>query len=154
MPFRPDRLKALREAKEQSQEQLGKLAGLSHSVIAKSENGRTLPGSTVLDKLASALDCTIDYLHGRGYNNEHPAVAAAQMAFDVFATKGINHELLEKCRRALGHPDAPKTAAAWRSFAEMIELTIGPTSSTNSLELVGERPLKPKPMGVARRRQN
>lgn len=154
MPFRPDRLKSLREAKQLSQEQLAKLAGLSHSVITKSENGKTSPGSDVLDKLAVALDCSIDYLHGRGYENQPPPAAAAHMAFDVFVKEEMNIELREKCRRALGHPDAPKTARAWRSFAEMINLAMGPTSSTNSLALVGERRPKSKPIAVARRRHN
>jgi transcriptional regulator with XRE-family HTH domain len=152
MPFRPERLKALREAKTLSQEQLSKLAGLSQSVIAKSEKGKNLPGSEVLDKLAGALDCTIDYLHGRGYENESPTVAATCMAFDVFVTEpALTDEQREKCRRALRHPDAPKTAQAWRSFAEMIDLVIGPTPSTGSLGLIGEQRPKSKPMAVVRR---
>jgi|GEM_PF-587082 len=154
MPFRSDRLKALREAKGLSQEQVSKLAGLSQSVITKSENGKNSPGSNALDKLAEALDCTIDYLHGRGLEYEDPNVAAAHMAFDVFATKhGLNDEHRERCRRALRHKDAPKTAEAWRSFAEMVELAIGPKSSANSLALVG--PGRPKrPAAVPRRNRN
>lgn len=151
MPFRPDRLKDLREAKGLSQEQLGKQAGLSHSLIAKSESGKNLPRSDALDKLAGALDCTIDYLHERGPNYESPAVAAAHMAFDVFkAQQDLTDEQRERCRRALRHSDAPKTAQAWRSLAEMIELAIGPTS-TRSLALVGRR-LKPKSIAAPHRR--
>ena len=153
MPFRPDRLKALREAKNLSQEQLAELAGLSHSLIAKSESGKNSPRSDALDKLSRALDCTIDYLHGRGYEKHLPAVAAAQMAFDVFVTEGVSDEVCEKCRRIITHPDAPKTARAWRSFAEMLGLAIGPTSSTNALSLVGDR-AKRKPVAAARQRQN
>jgi transcriptional regulator with XRE-family HTH domain len=151
MPFRPERLKALREAKTLSQEQLSDLAGLSQSVIAKSENGKNRPRSDALDKLAEALDCTIDYLHERGPDYESPAVAAAHMAFDVFKTQqDLTDEQRERCRRALPHADAPRTAQAWRSFAEMIELAIGPTS-TASLALVGRR-LKPKSIGAPHRR--
>ncbi|SRR5712692_9364560 len=151
MPFRPKRLRDLREAKALSQEQLCKLAGLSQSVIAKSENGKNLPGSEVLDKLAAALDCTIDYLHERGHDYESPTVAAAHMAFDVFVTQqALTDEQCERCRRALRHADAPKTAQAWRSLAEMIELAIGPTSIT-SLALVG-RGLKPKSTAAPHRR--
>lgn len=151
MPFRPDRLKALREAKGLSQEQLGERACLSHSAIAKNENAKTLPGSEALDKLARALDCTIDYLHGHGYDYESPMVAAAHMAFDVFVTQQVlTDEQRERCRRALRHADAPRSAQAWRSFAEMIDLAIGPTSST-SLALVGQR-LKPKSTATPNRR--
>ena len=134
-----------------SQEQLGERARLSHSAIAKNENGKTLPGSEALDNLARALDCTIDYLHGHGYDYDSPMVAAAHMAFDVFVIEQVPpNEQREKCRRVLRHPDAPKTAEAWRSFAEMIDLAIGPPSTT-SIALVGERQLKPKPIAAPRR---
>jgi transcriptional regulator with XRE-family HTH domain len=149
LPFRPDRLKDLREIKGLSQEQLEKLSGLSHSAISKSEQGKTLPGSEVLDKLAQALDCTIDYLHERGHEYESPAAAAAHMAFNVFVTQqGLTDEQRERCRRVLRHPDAPKTAQAWRSLVEMINIAIG--FSTASLALVKR---SPKPT-VARRHRN
>jgi transcriptional regulator with XRE-family HTH domain len=154
VPFRPDRVKDLREAKGLSQQQLEKLAGLSHSAISKTEQGKTLPGSEVLDKLARALDCTIDYLHERGCEYSSPPVAAAHMAFNVFiAQENLTDDRRESCRRALRHTEAPRTAQAWRSFAEMLEAAIGPTPSS-SLSLVEERPPKRKAVGVARRRQD
>lgn len=151
MPFQPDRLKGLRDAKGLSQEQLGERAGLSHSLITKSENGKNRPRSDALDKLAEALDCTSDYLLGRGDDYEDPGVAAAHMAFDIFvAQRVLTDEQRERCRRALRHADAPKTAQAWRSFAEMMDLAIGPTLSA-SIALVEERRLKPKPIAAPRR---
>jgi transcriptional regulator with XRE-family HTH domain len=151
MPFRPHRLKELREAKGWSQEELCKRAGLSQSVIAKSERGRNSPGSDVLDKLAEALDCTIDYLLGRGPDYENVARAAARMAFDVFAFRmPLAKEHEERCRRALQHVDAPRTAKGWRSFAEMLNLAAG-----QSLAEISDRddthPAKPRPMAVGRR---
>jgi transcriptional regulator with XRE-family HTH domain len=155
VPFRPNRLKALREAKGLSQEQLRKQAGLSQSVITKSENGKNLPGSKALDKLARALDCTIDYLHGRGHEYETPGLAATFMAFDAFVSQQVlTDDQCERCRRALLHPDAPKTAQAWRSFVEMLTLAIGSPSTTTSLALIGEQRAKSKPMAVARRQHN
>jgi len=154
MPFRPSRLRALREAKKWSQEELSKESGLSQSVIAKSEKGKNLPGSDALDKLAQALDCTIDYFHERGLEYENPAVAAAHMAFDVFVQQQVlTDEQRERCRRALRHQDAPKTAQGWCSFSEMLSLAIGPASTT-SIALLGEQQPKSKPMAVARRRHN
>jgi transcriptional regulator with XRE-family HTH domain len=152
VPFRPDRLENLRDAKGWSQEQLADRAGLSHSLITKTENGKNSPRSEALDKLAQALDCTTDYLLGRGPDYKTPAVAAAHMAFDVFiAREGVTAEQRERCHRALRHTDAPRTAQAWRSFAEMLELAVGPISSTGSLALVEERRPKSKPMAVSRR---
>jgi len=137
-------LKALREAKGLSQEQLGKLAGLNHSIITKSEKGKSRPASETLDRLAQALDATIDYLHGRSFEDIDPAIAAAHMAFDVFARDpGVTPEQRERCRSALLHPDVPKTARAWHSFAQMLELVIGPPYSDSSggtrLAVVRER---------------
>jgi transcriptional regulator with XRE-family HTH domain len=153
MPFRSDRLRDLREAKKWSQEELGEQSGLSQSVIAKSEKGKNVPGSGALEKLAQALNCTMDYLHGRGRDYESPAVAAAHMAFDVFATQQVlTDEQRERCRRVIRHPDAPKTAKTWCSFAEMITMATLPTSIETTLAAVEEPRPKPKPMAVARRR--
>lgn len=153
MPFEPDRLRNLREAKGLSQQQLAKLAGMSQSVIAKSERGGNLPGSEVLDKLAQGLDCTIDYLHDRGPHYGSPSAAASHMALDV-AQRSFTDEQREKCRRVLPHPDAPKTADAWRSFAEMFTMASGSKSTRRPLVLVDEPMPATKPMGVARHQRN
>ncbi len=153
MPFEPHRLRDLREAKGLSQQQLAKFAGMSQSVIAKSERGGNLPGSEVLDKLAQGLDCTIDYLHGRGPLYDSPAAAATHMALDV-AQRLFTDDQREKCRRVVPHPDAPKTADAWRSFAEMFTMASGSKTARRPLALVDEPMPAIKPMSVARHQRN
>src|SRR5438067_11118425 len=149
MPFQPSRLKDLREAKGWSQEQLAKRAGLSQAQIAKTESGTSSPRSEALDKLAEALDCSIDYLHGRGRTYESPALAAAQMAFEAFIAKQtLNDDQRERCRRVLRHPNAPKTMQAWTSFAEQVELALGPP--VGALSLVTEPVAKSKPISAPR----
>lgn len=134
MPLRPDRFRDLREAKGLSQEALGRLADVAHSTIAKIERGAApTTGADILERLALALDSTTDYFFGRGFENVDASVAAAHMSFDVFARDPkFTDEQRERCRRALPHKDAPKTAQAWRSLAEMIHLAIGPMSTTSS----------------------
>lgn len=149
MPFRGDLLRDLREVKGLSQEQLSEHAGVSQSVIAKSEKGKNSPGSEVLDRLAQALDCTIDYLHGRGREFENVEVAAANMAFDIVQSS-LSEEQRERCRRVLDHPDAPKTASQWRSFAEMVDLAVRPARSRRRTSRE-ERRSHPKPIAIARR---
>lgn len=156
MPFRPDRLKHLREVKGLSQEQLGDLAGLSHSAIAKNENGKTSPGSGVLEKLAQALDCTTDYLFGRGeYEHTVVELAASHMALDVFAAQdNLPEHVRQQCQRVLRHRDAPRTAQAWRSFTELIQLASAPRSiSPDSVQEL-DRPPNSKPVAFARRRHH
>lgn len=152
MPFRSDRLKHLREAKGWSKEQLAERAALSRPMITKSERGKNSPRSETLDHLAQALDCTTDYLLGRGPDYESPSIAAVYMAFEVFIAQQpeLSNDQRERCRRALPHPNAPKTAEEWRSLAEMMDLALGSTSGTSSLSLVGERRAKAKPMATAR----
>jgi transcriptional regulator with XRE-family HTH domain len=148
MPFRPDLLGAIREAKGFSQQQLSALAGLSQSIVAKTESGKNSPGSEVLGKLAEALDCTADFLLGRGPEYETPRVAAAHMAFEV-ARSSLTDEQSEKCRRVLRHPEAPKTAKGWLAFAEMLVLAIEPQAAALALVKRG-----PKPAAGRRPRRN
>ncbi len=152
MAFRPDRLRGLRETKGFSQEKLAEIAGLSQSVITKAEQGKSVPGGDVLDKLASGLDCTMDFLFGRGDDECGDLLAAtAKMAFDVFARQAdITDQQRERCRPSLSRPDAPKTARAWRSLAEMIDLAISrvPPSPAN-LSVVKHLPSRSKPAAIS-----
>lgn len=142
MPFNPDRMKRLREIKGFSQEALSDRAGLSQSAITRAEKGSTgNPAGDALEKIASGLDCTMDYLYDRGPKYDDIREAAAKMAFDVFATdEATRDQDRERCLRALTHRDAPTTAELWRSFAEMVEMAVGaPPTSTKLLVLKKSR---------------
>lgn len=150
MPLRPDRFRELREAKALSQEALGHSAGVAHSTIAKIERGAALTtGADILERLAVALDSTIDYFFGRGFEDVNASTAATQMSFDVFSKDPkFTDEQRERCRRVLSHREAPKTSAAWRSLAEMLDLAVGPSPTTSSheprLALIRKVGAKPK----------
>jgi transcriptional regulator with XRE-family HTH domain len=129
----PDRLKELREIKHFSQGKLAEVSGVSQSVITKAEQAHSVPNGEVLEKLATALDCTIDYLFGRWDEYASPSAAAAQMSFAVFAKKRtVPNEQLERCRRVLEHASAPKTAADWQALTEMLEMSIGPAPAPST----------------------
>ena len=68
MPLRHDRFRFLREAKGLSQEVLGGMADVAHSTIAKIERGAS-PNADTLERLAVALDATMDYFYGRGFED-------------------------------------------------------------------------------------
>lgn len=150
MPLQPERFRALREAKDLSQEVLADLSKVGQSTITKLERGAAPNvGADILERIALVLDATTDYFYGRGFEDADAAVAASHMSFDVFAKDPkLSNEQRERCRRALPHRDAPKTAQAWRSFAEMLDLAVGPTSGASSrrpLTLI--RTKRPKPKG-------
>lgn len=131
MPLRPERFKTLRETKGLSQGALADLCKVGQATITKLESGDAPNvGANILERIALALDATTDYFYGRSFENADVAVAASNMSFDVFAKDPkLTNQQREQCRRVLLHRDAPKTAQAWRSFAEMLDLAVGPTSS-------------------------
>ena len=53
-------IKAKREAKQMSQEELARLAGISRTTLSRMEtNEDTVANSTTLSKIAEALDCPV-----------------------------------------------------------------------------------------------
>lgn len=62
-------LKELRKDKNLTQDQLGKLIGVSKVSISNYENGIQKPTIENLVLLSKVLDCTINYLLGLEYNN-------------------------------------------------------------------------------------
>jgi len=154
MPFLPGRLKALRDAKNWSQEDVSRESGLAQSAIAKYEQGKTSPRSNALDKLAQALNCTTDYLLGRGPDYKTHAFAAASMALDSLISLGaLADKQREMCSSVVQHPDAPRTAKAWRSFLEMMEMA-KPAGSPSSMLTLVEGRTKKKAMGTGQRRDH
>lgn len=59
-----DIIRALRNERNFSQEQLGKKIGVTRSMIALYESGERLPSLSALIKLSRALGVTTDYLLG------------------------------------------------------------------------------------------
>lgn len=55
-------LKEIREAKGMTQEELGKLVGMSRGNVSNIESGRRNPSVGILKKLAAALDCDLEVL--------------------------------------------------------------------------------------------
>lgn len=133
MPFKPGRLVKLREAKGiRTHEELAGVTGLNRSLLWKYENGTATPTADALETLANRLDATMGYFHGRGKKYKSPQRAAIEMSFDVFGDQTRSAEQRDWCGRVVPHDGAPRTAAAWRVFAEMIELAIGPSSPPSS----------------------
>lgn len=60
-----DRLRELREEKQLTQEELGKLINVSRQAISSYESEETEPSISNLVKLADILNVSLDYLLGR-----------------------------------------------------------------------------------------
>lgn len=61
-----DKLKRARTAKGLSQRQLSKMVGISHTAVAKIENGAQSPTLSILQRIARALGLTVDQFIGAG----------------------------------------------------------------------------------------
>lgn len=64
------RLRALREEKNITQEELGKILGTSHVTIGRYENGERIPKLDILIDLANYFEASLDYLLFRSDKKE------------------------------------------------------------------------------------
>lgn len=60
-----ERIKALREKKEMSQIELGKLASVGNTTVSQWESNKRTPDTATITKLADIFGVTSDYLLGR-----------------------------------------------------------------------------------------
>lgn len=59
MQFDGARLTAIREARQLTQEQLGRLVGLSEAAISRFEGGSRTPKGEVVQRIAKELKCDV-----------------------------------------------------------------------------------------------
>jgi len=59
-----EKIRIVREEKKMTQKKIGELAGIDESTIRKYESGRLNPKLVTIQKIAAALDCSVDYLLG------------------------------------------------------------------------------------------
>lgn len=129
------RLKDLRLAKDVRVKAVAEAAKVSQGTITKTEQGKTIPGSDTLAKIARALDAPMNYFYEEGRDPE-PGRSAARMAYAVFADDGnFTVQQRQRCAPAVKHAAAPRTAAGWRAFCQMVDMVLGPPGS-QGLELV------------------
>ena len=60
-----EKIREIRMQRGYNQEQLAELANLNRVTIAKYESGKVEPGAQALDRIADALEVTVDELLGR-----------------------------------------------------------------------------------------
>jgi transcriptional regulator with XRE-family HTH domain len=95
-------------------------------MLWKYENGTNTPTPDALETLADRLDATMDFFHGRGKKYRNAEWAAIEMAFEVFDRQTESDQRRERCKRIVGDSRAPRSAAGWRTLAELIDLAVPP----------------------------
>jgi transcriptional regulator with XRE-family HTH domain len=131
VPFSPQRFQRLCELKSVKQLALAQRIGVSQSQISDCNRGIG-PTIDLLERLATGLDSTTDFLLGRGSSlidssDDFFRTVVSRMAYDVWeAGLSVSDDERRRCNRVLGHPAAPITAHAWAILSEQIRLAIGP----------------------------
>ncbi len=84
--FKGDRLKLLREEKNMTQLELGKVFSISHATINRYENSQRQPDTELISKLSEFFNVTTDYLLGRNdvRNNTESISEAIKDDQDLF----------------------------------------------------------------------
>lgn len=113
MPFRPDRLKEMREKRGLSQEELGHLIHSNQAQISRYElGGRKNPLSSMVEKMANALECSTDYLMGRTAIPESSVAELTPYEQNMVAwSRGQGRALTDEdflAYRLEHHPENPK----------------------------------------------
>ena len=71
-----EKIRDARKASKLSQEEMAELVGVARGAVSSWENGKKTPGGKNLEKIASALGVSTDYLMGRGTDTKKEALSA------------------------------------------------------------------------------
>jgi transcriptional regulator with XRE-family HTH domain len=96
-----DRLKALRKAKDLSQDDIEQRTGLLRCYISRVENGHTVPAIETLEKLARALEVPMYQLFHDGEAEASVRKSKHSEDQEPFGTRGAEADYLSKLRQAM-----------------------------------------------------
>lgn len=125
-----DRIKQKRKENRITQSELGHLVSVSSQVISNWERGYTHPNHDDVARLAEALDCSTEYLHGRKLEQEKPQKLTEKDEKDIA-------KRMDQIRKDLTSEDGllfngePMSEEAVESFLEAMEYAVRQTQRIN-----------------------
>jgi transcriptional regulator with XRE-family HTH domain len=96
-----DRLKALRKAKDLSQDDIEQRTGLLRCYISRVENGHTVPAIETLEKFARALEVPMYQLFNDGEAEASVRKSKHSEGREPFGSRGAEADYLSKLRQAM-----------------------------------------------------
>jgi transcriptional regulator with XRE-family HTH domain len=113
-----ERIKVIREHKGLTASDLARMTGLNQSEISQIESGRKRsPRLDTIQRIARAMDVTIDFLSG---GREYPcslANALALEALDLYLRDSAVHDVQTGALRAVAESaTAPQSIMGWNHF--------------------------------------
>lgn len=98
------RLKYLREKKDLSQLELGKILNLTQQTINNYENGKREPNQEILQKIADYFKVSVDYLLGRSDDPKLRQITDPALLKEIEEAKKMMEEASERIYKILeGH---------------------------------------------------
>lgn len=101
MLYLAENLKALRKGKDQTQEEVAEMLGVSSQSVSKWERGETLPDIMLLPALANLYNVSVDALIGMDKINDYQTKAAIFTAGHNHLRNGDIHEAVKVYSEAL-----------------------------------------------------
>ena len=109
-----------RKEKKLSQEQLGKLAGVSRNYISMIERGEAKSVSDeIIRKLALALEVTQEELSGLPSDSSAISIPASLREFSI--NRGISYKTVDKLMQIPFRGQEPQNADDWRKLYDAIK---------------------------------
>lgn len=106
------RIKKLRTDKGITQGYIADKLGMGRSNVGHIENGRTIPTSEALDKIADILDTTTDYLLGRTDDQTRDSNNVAEQAAPYYAlTEKDERDIAKDLERMMEELDSDSSLA-------------------------------------------
>ena len=96
-----ENLKAMRRAKDLTQEQLAELCGVSPQAVSRWETGAACPDIALLPELASCFGVTVDELLGAGQARREALIQGHLQRFDEALNQGLVMDAVELSRAAV-----------------------------------------------------
>lgn len=140
------RIRALREAKGWSGQQLGDVFGISRSSVSDWERGATRPDPDKFVRLASALNTTVEYLLGNS-DSKSPVIA--------HSGKSTQPTILDENVTAAEKPAGKLPVISWvqaglwgtevdtKNLGDAVEMVVSPKPGDFALRVVGESMYNP-----------
>ncbi|MDR2687749.1 MAG: helix-turn-helix domain-containing protein [Oscillospiraceae bacterium] len=96
-----ENLKALRRAKDLTQEQLAEICGVSPQAVSRWETGAACPDIALLPELANCFGITVDELLGAGQARREALIQGHLQEFDEALNRGLVMDAVELSRAAV-----------------------------------------------------
>jgi transcriptional regulator with XRE-family HTH domain len=118
-----ERIRQIRTHKGLSSKQLAERSGLSPAEISRIENESRQPKLDTTERIAAALDVSLDYLAGRRNSDVALPQAMARESFDVFLRDSpVTSEERELLRRVVLSDSAPQSCDDWRRLQRNLQI--------------------------------